>query len=1060
MPSTRPGESAGGRLRPALRLAALLAGLVIWLTAAAALAAGAKLDASGAHAIRWWTVEDGLAATPLVGVAVAADDAVWCASRAELMRFDGRRFAALPEPVAATLRGVIGEFRGLGFAPDGRLWLVGTKGAAVTRPTAAIDRGTPADWATYAHAGGEFWSLAFGPSGLPLFVGMNTLAEFDGTRIVAHPLSGPKPGFVFYSAAFDRRSADLWLWGYGRARRVRDGVAQVADGPIARRITNMAAGESGLWAGLVDVESHSVEGAAVFRDEAWHEYPMATKPATVAREGHICEGPDGTVWLATHASMHALRDGTWQTILTGLPDFSLTTHRLATDRQGGLWAACTGGLLAIGRTSLAASPLPPCGVVVRRRDGSLAAGVNGAVVRLVPPAGGEGEEQPAAAWGHEPIAELPAGVAPTAIAETPDGRLFVGTRDSFIHVVEPHSKHGLERGPTRMLTQPRILPLEVRNVNALACDAAGTVWAGTMNGLARYIPERDCFEFLDAFITPTPLPVLGLLAEPDGSLLVAVQGRGIERLAADGSVVQEVPSALMPGKRTVKFLRTPDGTLFAAGDGGLLRRAADGQTTLLDTRHGLAERAIVQLAADDRGRLWLAFRDGHLQGIRTADLDDLAAGRRSVARGIVLGPLDGLGETELLGGLVFAPGHGLLATTAVGLKALDPARLAAAAAGGTAAAIVVEHAEGEKQSLFRWADVTTLDFEPPLYQARLAGVDADWSPPASDTSRSYATAAIPPGRHRFEVRRLRGDAVEEAPAAAIEITVPAPVWQSPWFLAAAAAGVAGLAAAGSTAVSRALARRRIAQLEREQERQRDRARIARDIHDGLGAGLAQMAMLSDLMRSGSHSASQSGSPADGAGQPQLDEALDEMFKSAQSLTRAVDEIVWAVNPTNDTLHRLFTFLAHDVEELARSGGLALTIRVDDDGPDAALSSTARHHLCMLVREAVANVLKHARATTLDVTLEHQGDKLGIVIADDGVGFDTAVPAAAGHDGLANMQARVDELGGSLAIDSAPGRGTRVAVQVPLAAAAPRLPGRPRLRLWTAADGDSDARRIG
>ncbi len=111
---------------------------------------------------------------------------------------------------------------------------------------------------------------------------------------------------------------------------------------------------------------------------------------------------------------------------------------------------------------------------------------------------------------------------------------------------------------------------------------------------------------------------------------------------------------------------------------------------------------------------------------------------------------------------------------------------------------------------------------------------------------------------------------------------------------------------------------------------------------------------------------------------------------------------------------------------------------------------------MLVREAVANVLKHARATTLEVALEHRGGGIRITIADDGVGFDTAVPAADGHDGLANMQARVDELGGSLTIDSAPGRGTRVAVQLPLSAAAP-LP--PRLRLWTAA-GDSDARRTG
>jgi signal transduction histidine kinase/streptogramin lyase len=757
-----------------------------------------------------------------------------------------------------------------------------------------------------------------------------------------------------------------------------------------------------------------------------------------------------TVWLATHASMHALRDGTWQTILTGLPGFPLTTQRLATDRRGGLWAACTGGLLNIRRTSLTASPLAPCGVVVRRRDGSLAAGIAGAVVRLVPEAGDQAGKkpgmEPAAAWGHEPIAELPAGMTPTAIAETPDGRLFVGTRDSFIHVVE--------RGSTRMLTQPPHEPLEVRNVNALACDTAGAVWAGTMNGLARFVPKRDRFTFLDAFTKPTPLPVLGLLAEPDGSLLVAVQGRGIERRAADGSVAEVVPAALMPGKRAVKFLRTPDGTLWAAGDNGLLRRGADGQATLFDTRHGLADRAIVQLAADDAGRLWLAFRDGHLQGIRIADLDALAAGRRSAVRGIVLGPLDGLGDAELLGGLVFAPGHGLLATTSAGLVAVDPARIPAADAAGRAAAIAVDHATVEGQSRFRWADVTTHDFEPPLYQTRLAGVDADWSLPASDTERTYA--AIPPGRHRFEVRHLRGDALEDAPSGAVEISIPAPFWQTPWFLAASAAGVAGLAAAGSTAVSRALARRRIAQLEREQERQRDRARIARDIHDSLGAGLAHMAMMSDLMRRRPRDDAR----ADATGLPHLDDALDEMYRSAQSLTRAVDEIVWAVNPANDTLPRLFTFLAHDVEDMARGGGLELSIHADDDVPEVVLPASARHHLCMLVRETVANVLKHARAQVLDVSLRYRAGTVEITIADDGVGFDLARREVDGHDGLVNMQARVDELGGSLAIDSMPGRGTRVAVHVPLNAPAPLPSARPRLRLRTPDDPDHDARRIG
>ena len=98
----RPGSSADARRRTGVVVALILGAS---FPAAAIHGAGAKLDPSGAYAIRWWTIEDGLDSMPLMGVAVAGDDAVWCVSRSTIMRFDGRRFVALPEPVTAALRG-------------------------------------------------------------------------------------------------------------------------------------------------------------------------------------------------------------------------------------------------------------------------------------------------------------------------------------------------------------------------------------------------------------------------------------------------------------------------------------------------------------------------------------------------------------------------------------------------------------------------------------------------------------------------------------------------------------------------------------------------------------------------------------------------------------------------------------------------------------------------------------------------------------------------------------------------------------------------------------------
>ncbi|NBX29950.1 hypothetical protein EBR04_05795 [bacterium] len=106
--------------------------------------------------------------------------------------------------------------------------------------------------------------------------------------------------------------------------------------------------------------------------------------------------------------------------------------------------------------------------------------------------------------------------------------------------------------------------------------------------------------------------------------------------------------------------------------------------------------------------------------------------------------------------------------------------------------------------------------------------------------------------------------------------------------------------------------------------------------------------------------------------------------------------------------------------------------------NVVLPAASRHHLCMLVREAVANVLKHARATTLDFSLHVRDGRLEMVIADDGQGFARDHVIGDDQDGLANMQARAEELGGVFEIASTPSRGTRVSVLVPFVAADGRV----------------------
>jgi signal transduction histidine kinase len=1023
------------RVLPSLRPLVFTALLAAMACPGSAAGGNSRLDPSGSFSIRWWTVEDGLPEVPLTSLAVGRDGAVWCASRTHLMRFDGQVFAPLPAAITDHLYRTTGSFISLSFDGTGRLLVMGPSGLAWCPRGLDPMRAAFAEWKVIRRPEAGLGQMFLDGHGIAHFVDRGVILRHVDGALVELPEKVPPEKVPFYGAAIDHQARDLWVWGWGKARRVAAGEMHDDARALGNRIINMAAGPSGVWAGLVSLDAGTVDGAAVFRNGSWEEHPMPTKPRTPTREGHVREGPDGTVWLATHASFHALRDAVWTPVVEGLNDFSLATQDMETDRHGFLWAACKGGLLALGPTRLRVAPVPPCSVIHRRQDGVMLAGLPGEIVALQPPSDG----RPLA---RTRLAALPGNVVPTCIAETGDGTIFVGSRDSFIYRIR--------NDEVKLLTQFPGVAMEVRNVSAIVCDAAGRVWAGTDNGLSEYDAASHAFRFVFPRVDAAPTPVLGLFPDDDGTLLVAMQGRGIERLEADGHMIREVPADLMPGRRVIRFCRTADDTLWIAGDGGLLRWDRAGHKMLIDQRHGLVERAVVQVAADEGGRLWLAMRDGHLQGIRIADLDGLAAGRQTAVRGIVLGPLDGIGEREVLGGCGFLDDNTLLLSTAGGMATIDTTSLASDDEGRPGRTVSLERVPLEQGACFRYSAVTTDAFDPPLYQTRLSGVDPDWSPPAAGGERMYA--AIPPGKHRFEVRHVRGDDATTFPRAALEIDVPPALWQTGWFIGLVAATAAALAGGMAALVSRMLTRRRIAALEWERERERDRIRIARDIHDSLGAGLTQMALMSDLLRQTSRvPQAVAGGPGAEAGV-----TLDDLYDSARRLTRSVDEIVWAVNPANDTLDRVIAFIAHDVESMARSGGLDLEVRIPDDLPDMVVASQVRHHVCMIVREAVANVLEHAAAQTLSFSLLVRDERLVIEIGDDGVGFAERQAHAAVHNGLTNMRARAAECGGTLALETAAGRGARVVLEVPLRP--PAIASRPPLLRIHGHDGAGDGPR--
>jgi len=240
-----------------------------------------------------------------------------------------------------------------------------------------------------------------------------------------------------------------------------------------------------------------------------------------------------------------------------------------------------------------------------------------------------------------------------------------------------------------------------------------------------------------------------------------------------------------------------------------------------------------------------------------------------------------------------------------------------------------------------------------------------------------------------------------------------PFWERGWFL---GAVLALCALAFAMAVR--LAARLAVQTRAQELLDRERMRIARDIHDDLGASLTQLVLRGEV--------AQTELAADSAARARLEELCDR----ARAVSQALDEIVWAVNSRRDTLKDFSSYLCKYAQNFLASTPIRCRLDVQGDMGAAVFDLPVRRSLFLAVKEALNNAAKHSGAKELFLRIRRDGDKVVVVVEDDGVGFDPAASGAEGN-GLANMSERLSELGGECHLFSRPGAGCRVEFRMPL-----------------------------
>ncbi len=201
---------------------------------------------------------------------------------------------------------------------------------------------------------------------------------------------------------------------------------------------------------------------------------------------------------------------------------------------------------------------------------------------------------------------------------------------------------------------------------------------------------------------------------------------------------------------------------------------------------------------------------------------------------------------------------------------------------------------------------------------------------------------------------------------------------------------------------------------KQQEIDKERQRISREMHDDIGAGLTQIAMMSEWAKSKSNN---------------NEKEMNDIAETSRKLVSSMSEIIWSLNPDNKTFNQLTAYLRELVNRQLEYSQIAFNIQFPECEKDIILSNEQRRNILLVTKEIVNNAIKHSGAKNISILMKIQGRLLNCEITDDGVGFDTEKEITG--NGLKNIQHRINAMGGKLTITSELEKGSRFFYRVQL-----------------------------
>jgi ligand-binding sensor domain-containing protein/signal transduction histidine kinase len=1000
--------------------------------------------------IRNWHVEDGLPDGEITAIQQTPDGYLWVGTPKGLARFDGARFKVFK--AAPTFPLLDTRITWLLTTSNGTLWVSAQNGSVVRRQGGRFEKmQLPAGFANNNEQnrtpGNWLWErrmhLIEGTESAPdevldsrthlvedaegavwWHVSDTAIARLHENRWTTFTASNGLPSGGVRQVNVDHEG-HVWIEAGGKLHRFKNDAETFLQGESVSLggpwPVFAPARQGGFWV-AEPRGSWFQRGGQVRRyaDGQWQNdpQPIPVIPLT-SRSTVTClmEDRSGRLWYGTAAGgvYFSEADGAWQRLKSRSPFSQGYISCLFQDVEENIWVGTVGdGLYRVTLQPLTMHTLPPplenaeINSTCVAHDGAIWMGTGGSGVLRWDRANGFnifGAEQ-----GLKNLHVC-------AILEDSQTNVWAGTSAGL---------YRLEAGRFTQVTGP---PEISGWVKALYEDHENRLWIGSVAGLI--CREQDQFIVYHLKPDQNYCDIRSLAEDPSGKLWIGTIGQGLFELARSGSGkprrVNEYPAT-----DARSLYCDLEGTLWVGSWGeGIFYRHANSFNGF-STEDGLPSDRIQSIAGDADGRIWLSTDNG-IAGITRTLIEHYERGRSpplwcehlSLEEGLANRGCSGSGQpvcSRTGDGRLFLPDYEGLAE--LDPLAVHPKLLIPVALVETVLADGKELTPGANGELRAPSNVRRFEFDctaPNLalpqnlhYRYKLEGMDNRWVEAGVQGIAYYSQ--LKPAHYDFRVMVGGSDGEWHGTGAEVSLNVVPRLWERRWVRAVAGGILIGALGGGIARSQRRKLRLQVERLQMQQALETERRRIARDLHDELGARLTATALQGELAVQGEKIPEAAKSE------------ISFMTRRVRQLISTVDEVVWTTDPENDSLKDLIAFLCDYLEQFLAPTGIRCRIEVAPDFPDVPLAAQARRNLLLAFKETLNNSVRHSEPKTVHLMIWLEGNRLKVRISDDGNGF-VVSQARPGGKGLANIKSRLQLIHGDAEIASEPGKGTVVILSI-------------------------------